>query len=294
MSHAQVGSGLADVAIDPDHADYEKFLVWRSIAGDLEALTAVMAIQLSPVAGCRALAESALMEQRNRGDHVGDLVGTGEMVIRNVAEHLHAVAHLSGRGGAFVPLPVLSLARVSIEAGAKLTYFFEPYIDVSERLSRFFSVHHQETKENYFLAEEGKTLWAAKSKEIKERASAAGATVRSVPPTGERLRGIDEALVPVYKILCGTVHSDASTIRQVATKPTFDDGTRTILSPDIKPLFLAQNLWFTFVAAVKGYTSYAEYLGQTDVVTKVMKVRAKFDGHAEELYRLNELEARGA
>ena len=291
MSQAEFASGLADVAIGPGHPDYEKFVVWRNIAGDLESLASVMSIQLGPVAGCRASQERALMEARNRGGHVGDLVGTAEMVIRNVAEHLHAISELSGRRGAFVPLPVLSLARVSIEAGAKLTYFFEPGIDVSERLSRFFSLHHQETKENHYLAEEGRSHWAAKSKEIKERATAAGAAVRKVPLTGERLRSIDETFVSVYKILCGTVHSDASIIRQVATKPILDDGTSTTLGPDIKPLFLAHNLWFTFVATAKGYMLYAEYLGQTKVVARMMDLKARFDGHAQELRRLEGPEA---
>ena len=279
------------MTISPHHPDYEKFVVWHNIASDLESLTAVMSIQLGPAPGSPAAQELALMEASNRGGHVGDLVGTAEMVIRNGAEHLHAISELSGRRGAFVPLPVLSLARISIEAGAKVTYLFEPGIDVSERLSRFFSLHHQETKENHYLAEEGRARWVSKSKEIKERASAAGAAVRNVPPTGERLRSIDEAFVSVYKILCGTVHSDASIVRQVATKPIFDTGTSTTFGPDVKPLFLAHSLWFTFVAMAKGYASYAEYLGQGEVVARIMDLKATFDGHAQAIRRLEGLEA---
>ncbi len=286
MSQDEFGSGLADVAIEPNHPDYEKFGVWHNVASDLASLTAVMAVQLAPVPGCPASRESASMEERNGGGHVGDLVGTAEMVIRNGAEHLHAISELSGRGGAFVPLPVLSLARVSIEAGAKLVYFFEPSIDVSERLSRFFSLHHQETKKNHYLTEEGKSLWPEKSMEIKARAITAGAKVRKVPPIGERLRPIDEALVSVYEVLCGAVHSDASMIRQASTRPIFNDGQRTTLGPDSKPLFLAQNLWFTYVATEKGFTSYAEYLGQDEVVARIVDLKANFVAHAQELHRL--------
>ena len=75
------------------------------------------------------------------------------------------------------------------------------------------------------------------------------------------------------------------------TRPVFGDGTSTSFGPDIKPLFLAQSLWFTFVATEKGHTSYAEYLGQDQVVARIANLKAKFVRHAEELHRL---EAQGA
>ncbi len=276
--------------VHPDHPDYPQFSIWYEFARDFRDLGQAMLSISGFTEGSPAFADWSQLDDLGQGHHVSDLVSIMEAININAAMHISAIGSMPNGSYNFLDLPTYSLARIVMEAAAKIAYISTNQISVEERLTRHFSIHHREMKENHRL-DENSTAWDEASSKIKERAHFLGASIQNTPSLSQLVEeigsGVDQNLSKdfgkIYSVLCGPVHSDSSAIRQLSMEMNDAERGMAIGVHVIRPNIVNEVLWIAFQSFLLGYRSYLLYTGNMDSSGAIQRVEHNFREHARSL-----------
>lgn len=274
----------------PDHPDYPQFAIWYEFARDFRDLGQAMLSISGFTEGSPAFADWSRLDELGQGHRITDLISIMETININAAMHISAIGSMPNNAHNFLDLPTYSLARIVMEAAAKIAYISTRQISVEERLTRHFSIHHREMKENHRL-DENSTAWDEVSSKIKERAHFLGASIQNIPSLSQLVEDVgsdvDQKLSKgfgkIYSALCGPVHSDSSAIRQLSMEMGDVGYSRAIGVHVIRPNLVNKVLWRAFRAFLLGYRSYLLYTGNMDDAGAIQRVEHSFREHARPL-----------
>lgn len=276
--------------VHPDHPDYSQFSIWYEFARDFWDLGQAMLRISSFTEDSPAFDDWSHLKDRGKEHHVIDLVSMMELININAAMHMSAMG-IMVMNGHLLDLPTYSCSRIIIEAGAKLGYIAAQDTSIEEKLTRHFSIHYREMDKNHQLGD--RKNWATVAQEIKLRAERVDASVKRVPQIGEMIDMIgehpslasSEKLSKIYGMLCGPVHSDGETIRQLAMKIASTGRSYSSFDQQLNPKFVNQILILSFKSFLVGFNSYLQYTGNLVNAHEVIRAEHSFRDHAKSWQR---------